>query len=43
MRRFSCGSLSGKMACFWIAKYWRFVHNMPKTSVGKLDKNVGAI
>ena len=28
------------MAKFWIPEYWSFVDDIPKTSVGKLDKKV---
>lgn len=30
--------LNGKVARFWVPEYWSFIENMPKTSVGKLDK-----
>lgn len=30
--------LIGKVARFWMPEYWSFADNIPKTSVGKLDK-----
>ena len=36
LRRF----LSDKVAKFWIPEYWCFVSEIPKTSVGKMDKKV---
>jgi fatty-acyl-CoA synthase len=30
--------LDGKVARFWIPEYWSFTQEIPKTSVGKLDK-----
>ncbi len=30
--------LTGKVAKFWIPEYWCFCENIPKTSVGKMDK-----
>lgn len=30
--------LEGKVARFWLPEYWSVVDNIPKTSVGKLDK-----
>lgn len=30
--------LEGKVARFWIPEYWAFVSEIPKTSVGKIDK-----
>ncbi len=30
--------LDGKVAGFWIPEYWSFVEQIPKTSVGKIDK-----
>jgi len=30
--------LADKVAKFWIPEYWTFVDEIPKTSVGKLDK-----
>jgi len=36
LRRF----LSDKVARFWIPEYWCFVSEIPKTSVGKMDKKV---
>lgn len=32
--------LADKVAKFWIPEYWCFVSEIPKTSVGKLDKKV---
>lgn len=30
--------LQGKVAKFWVPEYWCFTHEIPKTSVGKMDK-----
>ena len=30
--------LTGRVAKFWIPEYWVFTDQIPKTSVGKLDK-----
>ena len=30
--------LADKVAKFWVPEYWSFVSELPKTSVGKLDK-----
>ncbi|MDP4917740.1 MAG: fatty acid--CoA ligase, partial [Haliea sp.] len=32
--------LADRVAKFWIPEYWSFVAEIPKTSVGKLDKKV---
>jgi len=32
--------LADRVAKFWIPEYWAFVEEIPKTSVGKLDKKV---
>ena len=32
--------LADRLAKFWIPEYWAFVEEIPKTSVGKLDKKV---
>jgi len=34
------GFLEDRVAKFWIPEYWSFVAEIPKTSVGKLDKKV---
>jgi len=34
------GFLSGKVAKWWVPDKWSFVHQVPKTSVGKFDKKV---
>ena len=30
--------LVGKVAKFWVPEYWTFLDDIPKTSVGKIDK-----
>ena len=36
LRRF----LVGKVAKFWVPEYWAFLDDIPKTSVGKMDKKL---
>ena len=30
----------GKVAKFWVPEYWAIVEDIPKTSVGKMDKKL---
>jgi len=32
--------LGDKVAKFWVPEYWCFISEIPKTSVGKMDKKV---
>ena len=32
--------LQGKVARFWLPEYWCFIDQIPKTSVGKIDKRL---
>jgi fatty-acyl-CoA synthase len=32
--------LQGKVARFWLPEYWCFTDQIPKTSVGKIDKRL---
>ena len=32
--------LSTRVAKFWVPEYWAFVKDIPKTSVGKIDKKL---
>lgn len=35
-----CDYLSDKVAKWWLPERWAFIEEVPKTSVGKLDKKV---